>query len=442
MRAYDLILKKRQGESHNLEELKFLIDGYVAGAIADYQMAAWAMAVFFRGMEEEELAWLTQAMVESGQQVDLSAIQGVKVDKHSTGGVGDTTTLVLAPLVASAGVPVAKMSGRGLGHTGGTLDKLESFQGFRVDLPAKEFIEQVNRIKVAVIGQTEKIAPADGLLYGLRDVTATVDSIPLIASSVMSKKLASGADALVLDVKVGNGAFMKERDQALELAREMVTIGENLGKKTVAVLTAMDRPLGCAVGNALEAREAVEVLSGKGPADLRQLCLELGANMLVLAGREQTLDAARQQLAHNLDNGSALAKLKEMVTAQGGSGREIDNPELFPAAELRHSVTAAKDGWVESVETTDVGLAAQLLGAGRSRKGDTIDQAVGLLVSAKPGDQVKKGQSLVEIHANSEDKMEEAASMLAAAYRIGQKRLQPLPLICGRVSQGDGSPVP
>ncbi len=442
MRAYDLILKKRQGGSHSLEELKFLIDGYVAGDIADYQMAAWSMAVFFRGMEEQELAWLTQAMVESGQQVDLSGIQGIKVDKHSTGGVGDTTTLVLAPLVASAGVPVAKMSGRGLGHTGGTLDKLESFQGFKTQLPAQHFIDQVNSIKVAVIGQTEKIAPADGLLYGLRDVTATVDSVPLIASSVMSKKLASGADALVLDVKVGNGAFMKQKDQALELAREMVKIGENLGRRTVALLTAMDRPLGCAVGNALEAREAVEVLSGEGPDDLRQLCLELGANMLVLAGQHEDLDAARQQLANNLDNGSALAKLKEMVTAQGGSGREIDDPGLFPAAKLRHSVMAAESGWVESVETTDIGLAAQLLGAGRSRKDDIIDLAVGLLVKAKPGQRVEKGQTLVEIHANDQQKLEEAAAMVGAAYHIGQEQPQPLPLICGRVSHGDGSPVP
>jgi pyrimidine-nucleoside phosphorylase len=378
MRAYDIILKKRNGDGLAKDEIEFMISGYVTGVVADYQMAAWAMAVYFRGMSGQEVAWLTQAMVDSGERVDLSEIAGIKVDKHSTGGVGDTTTLVLAPLVAAAGVPVAKMSGRGLGHTGGTIDKLESFSGFQAGIETRQFIQYVNRSKLAVMGQTQKIAPADGLLYALRDVTATVDSIPLIASSIMSKKIASGAQALVLDVKVGNGSFMENLDDATALARTMVEIGENLGRRTVALLTAMDRPLGRAVGNALEVKEAIQVLKGGGPQDLRDLCLELGSRMLVLAEVEADYGSARERLEQLLHSGQALGKLRELVANQGGDPTLVDQPERLPTASIQREVYAPDSGWVTEIDTKGIGHAALRLGAGRSKKGDKIDLAVGL----------------------------------------------------------------
>lgn len=430
MRPYDIILKTRDGISLSKEEINYLIAGYAKGEIEEYQMAAWAMAVYFQGMQAREVAWLTEAMVNSGSRVDLSGIEGIKVDKHSTGGVGDTTTMVLAPLVAAAGVPVAKMSGRGLGHTGGTLDKLESFPGFRVGLSMEEFFANVNKAKVSVIGQTAEIVPADGKLYALRDVTATVDSIPLIASSIMSKKIASGADALVLDVKVGNGAFMGKLEDAKELAKTMVDIGENLGLHTVAVLSAMDRPLGRAVGNALEVKEAIAVLRGEGPADLRELCLELGSRMLVLGGAERDFAAGRKRLEQLLVSGKALDKFRELVHNQGGDARLVDRPELLPTAKIQQEVESQKSGWITEIDTAGIGKAAQILGAGRSKKGESIDLAVGLEVLAKPGEWIEAGQPLAVIHANSAAKAEAARAAVVSCYAFGETKKEPLPLIC------------
>lgn len=430
MRAYDIILKKRNGESLSREEIDFLISSYVRGEVEDYQMSAWAMAVYFQGMSQEETAWLTQAMVDSGETVDLSGIRGIKVDKHSTGGVGDTTTLVLAPLVAAAGVPVAKMSGRGLGHTGGTLDKLECFPGFKVAVDIGRFIDNVNRARVSVIGQTAKITPADGMLYSIRDVTATVDSIPLIASSIMSKKIASGADAMVLDVKVGNGAFTQGVEEARALAKAMVGIGENLGRRTVAILSAMDRPLGRAVGNALEVKEAIETLRGGGPEDLRELCLELGSTMLILAGAETDSHSARLHLKRLLASGQALNKLRELVKIQGGDASLVDEPERLPRAEILAEVCAPRSGWITEIDTRGIGSAALLLGAGRSRKDEEIDPAVGLEVLAKPGEKVDEGQTLAIIHGNSREKVSTAAVAVLQCYRIGEFKEEPLPLIC------------
>lgn len=435
MRAYDIILKKRDGFSLSKAEIDFLISAYVSGEVTDYQMAAWAMAVYFRGMNQEEVVWLTQAMVDSGETVDLSGIAGVKVDKHSTGGVGDTTTLILGPLVAAAGVPVAKMSGRGLGHTGGTLDKLESFPGFNVSLDSKDFIAAVNEHKLSVVGQTAKIAPADGRLYALRDVTATVDSLPLIASSIMSKKIASGANALVLDVKVGNGAFMPDVEKAWALAKTMVDIGENLGRRTVALLTAMDRPLGRAVGNALEVAEAIQILRGSGPEDLRELCLELGSHMVALAQTEWDLSDARRHLTRLLDSGQALAKFRQLVDGQGGDASLVDQPERLPQAAIKREVVADQAGWVQEIDTRGIGAAALNLGAGRSKKDEPIDVAVGLEVLAKPGDQVEAGQPLAIVYGNSDEKVAHTITMVEECYTIGQIKREPLPLICGKVGE-------
>ncbi len=433
MRPYDIIRKTRDGIGLSREEISFLIDGYVREDIEDYQMAAWAMAVYFRGMKTREIAWLTEAMVNSGTRVDLSGIEGIKVDKHSTGGVGDTTTMVLAPLVAAAGVPVAKMSGRGLGHTGGTLDKLESFPGFQVNLSMEEFVATVNKAKVSVIGQTAEIVPADGKLYSLRDVTATVDSIPLIASSIMSKKIASGADALVLDVKVGSGAFMGNPEDARQLAKTMVDIGENLGLRTVAVLSAMDRPLGRAVGNALEVKEAIAVLRGEGPEDLRELCLELGSRMLVLGGGAKNLAEGRQRLEQVLASGAALDKLRELVANQGGDAGLVDQPQLLPTAQIQQEVAAPRTGWITEMDTAGIGNATQILGAGRSKKGESIDLAVGLEILAKTGDHVEAGQPLAILHANSQAAADAAAKSLLGCYSFGEEKKEPLPLILGEI---------
>lgn len=390
----DLIAKKRDGYELSKEEIDFIIRGYTNGDIPDYQMSAFAMAVFFRGMTEEETAALTMAMVRSGDVIDLSKIEGMKVDKHSTGGVGDTTTLVLGPLVASVGVPVAKMSGRGLGHTGGTIDKLESVPGFHVEIDNEQFIELVNKNKIAIIGQTGNLTPADKKLYALRDVTATVDSIPLIASSIMSKKIAAGADAIVLDVKTGAGAFMKDFAGAKRLATAMVEIGKRVGRKTMAVISDMSQPLGYAVGNALEVKEAIDTLKGKGPEDLQELCLTLGSYMVYLAEKASSLEEARALLEASIREGKALETFKVFLSAQGGDASVVDDPTKLPQAKYRWELEAPEDGYVAEIVADEVGTAAMLLGAGRATKEATIDLSVGLVLHKKVGDAVKKANRL------------------------------------------------
>lgn len=402
MRMVDLIEKKKLGKKLDKEEIDFIIKGYTKDEIPDYQISAWAMAVFFQGMDSKEIADLTMAMVRSGDEIDLSPIQGIKVDKHSTGGVGDTTTLVLGPLVAAAGVPVAKMSGRGLGHTGGTIDKLESIPGFHTELTSQEFMDTVNRIKVAVVGQSGNLTPADKKLYGLRDVTATVNSIPLIASSIMSKKIASGADAIVLDVKTGDGAFMKSLEGSKELGQTMVDIGKHVGRKTVAVISDMSQPLGFAVGNALEVKEAIDTLRGNGPQDLTELCLALGAHMIVLAGQEANYEKAYEQLKDILQSGKAIQKLKEFIEAQGGDPTVVDHPEKLPQALHQAEVTSSSSGFVHSIEAEEIGRIAMMLGAGRRTKEDQIDLAVGIVLCKKIGDPIKEGDTLAVLYANTE----------------------------------------
>jgi len=403
MRMVDLIEKKRDGKTLTTEEINFIINGFTDGSVPDYQMSAFAMAVFLKGMTEVEYSDLTMAMVHSGDTIDLSNIEGIKVDKHSTGGVGDTTTLVLGPLVASLDVPVAKMSGRGLGHTGGTIDKLEAVEGFHVELTEEEFIKQVNDIKVAVIGQTGDLTPADKKLYALRDVTATVNSIPLISSSIMSKKIAAGADAIVLDVKTGAGAFMKDIEDARDLAKAMVKIGNNVGRQTVAIISDMSQPLGLAIGNALEVKEAIDTLKGEGPKDLEELCLILGSQMVVLAKKAETLDEARAKLVENMKNGKALEVFKKFLVAQGGDGSVVDDPSRLPQAKYVQEVVAKEDGYVSRIVADAVGTAAMKLGAGRATKESVIDLAVGLMLNKKVGDAVKKGESLVTVYSNTED---------------------------------------
>jgi pyrimidine-nucleoside phosphorylase len=417
MRMVDLIAKKRDGHALSKEEIDFIIRGYTNGDIPDYQMSALAMAVFFRGMTEEETAALTMAMVHSGDVIDLSKIDGIKVDKHSTGGVGDTTTLVLGPLVASVGVPVAKMSGRGLGHTGGTIDKLESVPGFHVEIDNNQFIELVNKNKIAIIGQTGNLTPADKKLYALRDVTATVNSIPLIASSIMSKKIAAGADAIVLDVKTGAGAFMKDLEGAKQLAKAMVDIGKRVGRKTMAVISDMSQPLGYAVGNALEVKEAIDTLKGEGPEDLQELCLTLGSYMVYLAEKAPSLEEARALLENSIQEGKALETFKVFLEAQGGDASVVDDPSKLPQAKYQWELEAAEDGYVAEIVADEVGTAAMLLGAGRATKESTIDLSVGLVLRKKVGDSVKKGESLVTIHSNTEN-IEEVKEKLQKNIRI------------------------
>lgn len=400
MRTVDLIQKKRDGLALTESEINYLIKGYSRGVIPDYQMAAWAMSVYYQGMTSEETAYLTMAMVHSGEQMDLREIEGIKVDKHSTGGVGDTTTLVLAPWVASAGVPVAKMSGRGLGHTGGTIDKLESIPGFHAELGKQQFVSQINQIGIALTGQSANITPADKKLYSLRDVTATVNSIPLIASSIMSKKLASGADKIVLDVKTGRGAFMKTLDESIALAKAMVQIGRELGRETMAVISQMDQPLGNAVGNAIEVQEAIDTLKGKGPTDLLELCLELGTHMLLAAKKATTKDEAKMQLVEALQSGRALQKMKEWIQAQGGNPGVVDDASLLPAAGRVISISSTSEGWVSSIDAEALGLAAMTIGAGRMTKESSIDLAVGIKINKKIGDKVKVGESIAELFVN------------------------------------------
>lgn len=399
----DIIEKKRNGEELTTEEIRFFVNGYTDGSIPDYQVSSLMMAIYFQDMNERERADLTMAMVESGDQIDLSGIEGIKVDKHSTGGVGDTTTLSLAAMVAAVGVPVAKMSGRGLGHTGGTIDKLESIKGFHVELSNEQFMKQVNEIGTAVIGQSGNLTPADKKLYALRDVTGTVPSIPLIASSIMSKKIAAGADAIVLDVKTGDGAFMKTYEDAKALAQAMVQIGNNVGRKTMAIISDMSQPLGFAIGNALEVKEAIDTLKGNGPKDLMELCYTLGSQMIVLGNKAKSLEEARVLLEEVVQNGKALDVFKKFITAQGGDASVVDDPSLLPQAKFQIELPAKQSGYVEKIEADDVGVAAMLLGAGRATKESTIDLAVGLVLHKKVGDSVKDGESLVTIHSNKED---------------------------------------
>ncbi len=403
MRMVDLIVKKQNGRELTTEEIQFFVKGYTDGSIPDYQASALAMAIYFQDMTDQERADLTMAMVNSGETIDLSAIEGIKVDKHSTGGVGDTTTLVLAPLVAALGVPVAKMSGRGLGHTGGTIDKLEAIEGFHVELSKDEFIKLVNRDKVAVIGQSGNLTPADKKLYALRDVTGTVNSIPLIASSIMSKKIAAGADAIVLDVKTGAGAFMKTDEDAVNLAKAMVRIGNNVGRQTMAVISDMSQPLGFAIGNALEVQEAIDTLRGEGPEDLNELVLTLGSQMVVLAKKAETLEEARTKLQEVMKNGKALEKFKEFLSNQGGDASVVDDPSKLPQAAYKIDVPAKEAGVVSEIVADEIGVAAMLLGAGRATKEDEIDLAVGIMLRKKVGDNVEKGEPLVTLYANREN---------------------------------------
>src|SRR5690625_1975484 len=422
MRMVDLIAKKRDGEVLTKEEIDFFINGYTNDNIPDYQVSSLMMALFFRDMTEDERADLTMAMVRSGDEIDLSSIEGIKVDKHSTGGVGDTTTLVLAPLVAALDVPVAKMSGRGLGHTGGTIDKLEAVEGFHVEITEREFADIVNRDKVAVIGQSGNLTPADKKLYALRDVTATVNSIPLTASSIMSKKIAAGADAIVLDVKTGDGAFMKSEEDAVELARAMVSIGNNVGRKTMAIISSMEEPLGHAIGNALEVKEAIETLRGEGPEDLTALCMELGAQMTVLGGKAKTLDEAKEKLHQVIDDGSALEKFKVFLSNQGGDASVADDVSKLPQAKYQIEVKAENSGYVEEIAAEELGVASAMLGAGRQTKDDIIDLAVGLMLEKKIGDRVDEGETLAVIHSNRKD-VEDVKRKILDNYKIGDKEV-------------------
>ncbi len=424
MRVYDIILKKRNGERLSREEINFIIEGYCKEEIPDYQMAAFLMAVYFKGMSPEEATDLTMAMVDSGDRVDLSAIKGFKVDKHSTGGVGDTTTLVLGPIVAAAGGRVAKMTGRGLGHTGGTIDKLESIPGFRTSLTREEFTENVNRIGLALMGQTAELAPADKKIYALRDVTATVDSIPLIAGSILSKKLAAGSDGIVLDVKTGSGAFMVKYENALALAKTMVAIGEGAGKRMMALITSMEEPLGYAIGNAIEVEEAINTLKGKGPKDLEDLCIELGANMLLISGVVRDLGAARERLREIIKNKKGLEKLKEMVKAQGGNPEVIDDPKLLPQCKEKIEVKSPKEGYVQKIDAFSVGISSQILGAGRQKKEDVIDLSVGIILKKKVGDRVEKDEPLAIFHTDGDrEKIKNAKEKFLASYTIGKKEV-------------------
>ncbi len=425
MRMVDIIEKKRNGLELTKEEIQFLINGFTKGSIPDYQMSAFSMAVYFQGMTKEERVYLTKAMVQSGDQINLSEIEGIKVDKHSTGGVGDTTTLVLAPLVASVGVPIAKMSGRGLGHTGGTIDKLESVKGFHVEITNEEFIHLVNTNKIAVIGQSANLTPADKKLYALRDVTATVDSIPLIASSIMSKKIAAGADAIVLDVKTGSGAFMKNLDDAKELAQTMVDIGNGVGRKTKAIISDMSQPLGFAVGNALEVKEAIDTLNGQGPEDLHELCLTLGSHMVVLAEKAADLQQARKMLEESIGSGKALQSFKTFLAAQGGDASVVDDPTKLPTAKYTKVVPASKPGYVAEITAEMIGIAAMMLGAGRITKESVIDLAVGVVLHKKVGDFVQEGDALVTIHSNQEDVQEVVGKIYEAYQLVDEKVPQP-----------------
>ncbi|MCI8326377.1 MAG: pyrimidine-nucleoside phosphorylase [Lachnospiraceae bacterium] len=429
MRMCDLILAKKEGRELTTEEINFMIKGYSEGAIPDYQMSAMAMAICFRGMNKRETLDLTLAMRDSGDVLDLSEIEGMKVDKHSTGGVGDKVSLILAPLIASLGVPVAKMSGRGLGHTGGTIDKLESFDGFSTEIEETKFIESVNSIKIAIAGQTANLAPADKKLYALRDVTATVDEMSLIAGSIMSKKLASGADAIVLDVKTGNGAFMQKEEDALALAKAMVDIGNRAGKRTTAMITDMDEPLGNAIGNALEVKEAMEALQGNGPKDLMEVVFALGKEMLLLAGRAENEKIAEELLRESIAQGKAFQKFEEFILNQGGKKEQVKNAQLLPKACHVIPVAAKEAGYIKRIFAQEIGLACMTLGGGRETKEDQIDPAVGVVLEKKTGDIVKKGEILAYIHSNDKEKTEIVYERIQRAYEIVEEKIQKAPMV-------------
>ncbi|MGD8666234.1 MAG: thymidine phosphorylase [Desulfobacterales bacterium] len=435
MNVYELIKKKRDGVQLSKKEIGFLIDGMLGGDIPDYQMAAFLMAVYFSGMSARECFDLTMAMTQSGEQVDLSGIKGFKVDKHSTGGVGDTTTLVLAPLVAASGGIVAKMTGRELGHTGGTVDKLESIPGMRVALDSDEFVDIVNRIHVSLISQTARLAPSDKQLYALRNVTATVDSIPLIAASIMSKKLAAGADGIVLDVKTGQGAFMPKYEDALELARTMVNIGESAGRRMLALVSAMQQPLGRAIGNAIEVGEAIETLAGNGPPDLVALVTELGGEMLLMSGVATTREAATSIIAKNLANRKGLDRLSELIAAQGGDRSVIDHPDLLPQPRMKLEIASESSGYAAAIDALEVGLAARVLGAGRTTKDGSIDLSIGIYLNKKIGDSVETGETLAVLHSDGDiEKIKAAGDKLLKAYAISPERVEPPKLLLARVT--------
>lgn len=433
MRMYDLIMKKRNGGALSDEEIHFMVQGYTKGEIPDYQMSAMMMAIYFQGMNADETLALTMEMAKSGDLLDLSEIRGVKVDKHSTGGVGDKTSLALTPMVAAAGVTVAKMSGRGLGHTGGTIDKLESFSGFSTAISEQQFKNNVNRIGIAIMGQTADLAPADKKLYALRDVTATVDNMSLIASSIMSKKLAAGADAIVLDVKTGSGAFMKTEEDSFALAHEMVRIGNGAGRKTIAVVSDMDQPLGYAVGNALEVKEAIDTLNGNGPKDFVELCMTLGSYMLVAGGRAATREEAENVLTTVIENGSALDKLAEFIEAQGGDKELVYHPERLPQASIVQEIESPADGYIQEIVCDEIGICSLILGGGRETKESEIDLSVGLVLHKKVGDAVRKGDSLATIYANDQAKLDAAKERFLQAYTIDRNPVEKKPLIKGIV---------
>jgi len=429
MRMYDLILKKKQGGELSTDEIRYMIEGFTEGSIPDYQMSAMTMAICFRGMTPRETVDLTLAMRDSGDVLDLSGIKGVKVDKHSTGGVGDKTSLALTPIIAALGVPVAKMSGRGLGHTGGTIDKLECFDGFTTALSEEQFAGNVNTIGIVIAGQTANLAPADKKLYALRDVTATVDQMSLIASSIMSKKLASGSDAIVLDVKTGNGAFMKKLEDSRALAKEMVSIGTMAGKKTVAVITDMDQPLGRAVGNSLEVREAIDTLRGEGPADFKEVVFALGSQMLMLAGRAADEKEARALMEGVIEDGSALDKFAQFVRAQGGDAAPVYDTSLLPVAGKTLEVTAKESGYVHRILAEDIGIACMTLGGGRETKESAIDLSVGIILEKKNGDAVSDGEVLATIYGNDDAKMQAAYEKIAHAYEIAKEPAAFVPVV-------------
>lgn len=429
MRMFDIISKKKYGEALDKEEIEYVVQGYTNGTIPDYQMSAFLMAVYFKGMSYEETSILTMAMADSGDRLDLSAIKGINVDKHSTGGVGDKTTLVLAPMVAACGGKVAKMSGRGLGNTGGTIDKLESIPGFRTALLEDEFIKNVNETGLALTGQTGNLAPADKKIYALRDVTAIVDSIPLIASSIMSKKIASGADAIVLDVKVGNGAFMKNMDDAVKLAKQMVMIGKSVGRNTIAVISDMNEPLGYAVGNALEVKEAVDALRGCGPADLMELCMELGTQMLIASDITHDREKAHDMLNRVIEDGSAYNKFLEFVKRQGGDTGIFDDCKSLAKTDYMVNVTAIKAGYVHHIQSELIGEAAMILGGGRQNKDDKIDHSVGVVLAKKVGDCVKEGETIATIYANDKEKIDDAKALIVKAFDIQKEIVDTYTLI-------------